>query len=118
LGRRRLPPDMKRVVMALACLTPVEDVGEIPLVTGAWCWNVPLWGNPLLPKEGSRVMGTTEGPGREFRHPELRGCRVLRTCTLGDALQARGNLEPALHAPNQARTGTRTVWNAAVEMNE
>jgi hypothetical protein len=36
-------------------------------------------------------MSTREGPGRECRHPELRGCRGLRT--LGDALQARDELE-------------------------
>ncbi len=80
-------PDVKRVVTALACLPPVEDVSETPLVTGAWCWNVPLWGNPLLPKEGARGVGTRGRPGLEVRHPELRGCRALRT--LGDALQAR-----------------------------
>jgi hypothetical protein len=38
-----LPPDVKRVVTALACLPPGEDVSETPLVTGAWCWNVPLY---------------------------------------------------------------------------
>ncbi len=44
-----------------------------------------------LPKEGARGKGTREIPGLEFRHPELRGCRVLRT--LGDALQARDELD-------------------------
>jgi hypothetical protein len=64
-GEMTLPPDIKQVVMALACLPPVEDVGETPLVTGAWCWNVPLWGNPLLLKEGARGVGTRERPGLE-----------------------------------------------------
>ncbi len=104
----------KRVVTALACLPLEEDVGETPLVTGAWCWYVPLWGNPLLPKEGSRGWAQeSERPaGRKFRHPELRGCRVLRT--LGDALQARDGLEAVLHAPNETGTATRTTWNIYV----
>ncbi len=69
--------------------------------------------NPLLPKEGARRVGTRGRPGLEFWHPELRGCRVLRT--LGDALQARDELDAVLHTPNQTGTANRTAWNAAVE---
>ena len=45
-----LPEEVRRVVTALAFLPPVTDIGEDPLVPGAWCWNAPLWGNPLLPQ--------------------------------------------------------------------
>jgi hypothetical protein len=105
-GETTLPPDVKRVVTALACLAPVEDVSETPLVTAAWCWDVPLWRNPLLTKEGGRGA-TGERPGLEFRHPEMRGCRVLHT--RGDALQARDELEAVLHAPNQTWAAIRTA---------
>jgi hypothetical protein len=109
-GETTLPPDIKRVVMVLACLSPVEDFGEIPLVTGAWCW--------ILPASASgetHFCRRSEGArrGLEFRHPELRGCRLLRT--LGDALQARDKLEVVLHAPNQSGKATGTAWNMAVE---
>ena len=82
-----LPPDVARVVTALEHLPPVEDVSENPLVPGAWCWNVPLWGNPLLPEATPRLMGVRERPGLEFRHPDMLGCRALRT--LGDACVRR-----------------------------
>jgi hypothetical protein len=30
-----------------------------------------VWGNPILPKEGARRVGTSERPGLELRHPPL-----------------------------------------------
>jgi hypothetical protein len=42
-GEMTLPPDIKRVVTALACLPRVEDVSETPLVTAGWCGACPSW---------------------------------------------------------------------------
>ena len=111
-GEGVLPPDLARIVTALAHLPPVEDVAEAPLVPGAWCWHLPLWGNPLLPETGPHVVGARERPGLEFRHPELVGCRALRT--LGDALRARNALDAVLHAPDQAGLAGRAAWHEAV----
>ena len=85
LGVHDLPEDIQRVVTALARLPPIQEVATEPLAAGAWCQNVPLWGNPLFPvviEEGAR-------PGLESRHPELLGCHRLRTI---------GDLSRALHA--------------------
>jgi exonuclease III len=43
-----LPPPLRRLHEGLASLPAVEDVGEVPLVPGDWCWAAPLWGNPFL----------------------------------------------------------------------
>ena len=79
-GTRDFPPDIQRIVTALACLPPVIDVEEVPLAPGTWCRNLPIWGNPLLPVEGER-----DRPGLELRHPELVGCHALRT--VGDVVR-------------------------------
>ena len=110
-GEGVLPPDLARVVTALAHLPPVEDVVATPLEPGAWCWHLPLWGNPLLPGVGPQGRGS-ERPGLEFRHVELAGCRALRT--LGDVLQAKHALEGVLHAPDLAGLAGRAAWHEAV----
>ncbi len=46
-----LPVDTARIVTALAYMPPLVDVAEDPLIPGTWCWNAPLWGNPLLPHD-------------------------------------------------------------------
>ncbi len=54
-----------------------------PLISRNWCWNAPLWGNPLLPhdrQEGARA-------GLEHEHPDLMDCRQL--WTLGNLVRAR-----------------------------
>ncbi len=64
-------------------LPPLIDVGETPLTPVTWCWNAPLWGNPLLPhgrQEGDRA-------GLEHEHPDLMEYRELRT--LGNLVRAR-----------------------------
>ena len=38
-----------RLVQGLTHLPPVVDVAEEPLVADTWCYEAPLWGNPLLP---------------------------------------------------------------------
>ena len=74
LGIQALPGDIHRMLTALAHLPRVEDVADTPLVPGAWCWNAPVWGNPLLRGEPSG----TDRRGLEVRHPALFGCRELR----------------------------------------
>lgn len=44
-----LQQDLALLITVLPALPSVEDVTAIPLVPGAWCWNMHLWGNPLLP---------------------------------------------------------------------
>jgi hypothetical protein len=64
-------------------------------------WGRP-WGRPWA-QERDLILNLR-------RHPELRGCHGLRT--LGDALQARDELEAVLHAPNRPEhAATRTAWN-------
>lgn len=43
-----LPPPLRRLHNALACLPRVTDVACQPLPHGAWCWAAPLWGNPFF----------------------------------------------------------------------
>ena len=49
------------------------------------------------------MLGIRERPGLEFRHPELLGCRALRT--LGDALCAQEVLTDATQPVQQAPAG-------------
>ena len=58
-------------------------------------------------------MGVRERPGLEFRHPELLGCRALRT--LGDALCAQEALNAVMLAPDQAGLAVRVAWRVAVD---
>jgi hypothetical protein len=80
-GRPSLPPDVLRLATALSHLPPVSDVVEPPLAPGDWCFNAPLWGNPLLPNAG--VGGRR--PGLEALHGPLSDCR--RLLTIGDAVR-------------------------------
>ena len=85
-GGQNLPVDTARIVTALAYMPPLVDVAEDPLIPGTWCWNAPLWGNPLLPpdrQEGARA-------GLEHEHPDLMDCRQLRT--LGNLVRARAEI--------------------------
>ena len=43
-----LPPPLRRLHAGLRALPPLEDVADTPLQPGAWCWAVPLWGNPFF----------------------------------------------------------------------
>ena len=52
-------------------------------------------------------------PGLEFRHPELLGCRALRT--LGDALCVQEALNAVMQAPDQAGLAVRVAWHVAVD---
>ncbi|KAL4859540.1 hypothetical protein ACK3TF_000637 [Chlorella vulgaris] len=38
-------PWREHITSRHACLPPVADVAEQPLVLGPWCWAAPLWGN-------------------------------------------------------------------------
>ena len=59
----RLPAEVSRLFVALSSLPPIVDNPEDPLPGGGWCWNMPLWGNPLLP---DRSCISTR-PGLELR---------------------------------------------------
>jgi hypothetical protein len=50
--RAALPACLTRLACGLASLPPPVDIGSSPLVPGAWCFNCPLWGNPLLLHHG------------------------------------------------------------------
>ena len=82
-----LPADILRAVTSLGPpLPPVEDVGVAPLVPGEWCFNAPLWGNPLLPNAGA----PGRRPGLERLHVTMTQCRALRT--VGDAVRVQAAL--------------------------
>ncbi|KXZ54594.1 hypothetical protein GPECTOR_4g659 [Gonium pectorale] len=80
-GRPSLSTDILCLATALSHLPPVSDVAEPPLVTGDWCYNAPLWGNPLLPNVGA----VGRRPGLEALHGPLFDCR--RLLTVGDAVR-------------------------------
>ncbi|PNH09418.1 hypothetical protein TSOC_003941 [Tetrabaena socialis] len=49
-GGEPLPAEICRITAALGYLPPVQEVDTTPMpAPGDWCFNVPLWGNPLLP---------------------------------------------------------------------
>ncbi|PNH09547.1 LINE-1 reverse transcriptase [Tetrabaena socialis] len=49
-GGEPLPAEIRRITAALGYLPPVQEVDTTPMpAPGDWCFNVPLWGNPLLP---------------------------------------------------------------------
>ena len=82
-----LPADILRAVASLGPPLPaVEDVGAAPLAPGEWCFNAPLWGNPLLPNAGA----PGRRPGLERLHVTLTQCRALRT--VGDAVRVHAAL--------------------------
>jgi hypothetical protein len=59
-----MPADLSRVFGALGYLPPVQDIAQTPLApAGDWCFNVPLWGNPLLPNGDG--VGDGDGDGTE-----------------------------------------------------
>ena len=93
---------------ALAFLPPVTDIGEDPLVPGAWCWNAPLWGNPLLPQ--LREPGAR--PGLEARHPALRGCQALRT--VGNAVRAVAEVQCVTDGWDEREGAARPLSERAV----
>ncbi|KXZ43591.1 hypothetical protein GPECTOR_86g384 [Gonium pectorale] len=67
-------------------LLPVSDVADPPLVPGDWCYNAPLWGNPLLLDAGA----VGRRPGLEALHGPLSDCR--RLLTIGDAVRVAAAL--------------------------
>ena len=53
-GAAPLPDDIRRALHALSYLPPAQDVetDAIP-AAGDWCFNTPLWGNPILPNSAA-----------------------------------------------------------------
>ena len=48
-GTGPLPDDIRRALHALSYLPPAQDVETAALPdAGDWCFNIPLWGNPVL----------------------------------------------------------------------
>lgn len=114
-GAEPLPNDVSRILGALSYLPAVQDVDTTPLPpAGDWCFNIPLWGNPLLPNGAAQAGGAGAGgdrgspvdpdfvpeddelaaaepgtggprPGLETRHTRLAACTALRT--IGDAVR-------------------------------
>jgi hypothetical protein len=84
-GAANLPTyePLRRLLLALSYLPPVEDVGAEPLQPGPWCGYMPLWCNPLL-GPGGRGLETCG-----FK--DVFGCGNCRT--LHDAVYHR------LHTP-------------------
>ena len=78
-----LPPDIHRLATSLGHLPPLSDVADPPLEPGVWCFNAPLWGNPLLPNAGA----PGRRPGLEAIHGPLTMCR--RLLTVGDAVRVQ-----------------------------
>ena len=78
-----LPPDIHRLATSLGHLPPLSDVVDPPLEPGVWCFNAPLWGNPLLPNAGA----PGRRPGLEAIHGPLTMCR--RLLTVGDAVRVQ-----------------------------
>ena len=66
-GAEPLPGDIRRILVALSHLPPVQDVDTTPLpAPGDWCFNVPLWGNPILPNSAPAAAGEGgQGSGGE-----------------------------------------------------
>jgi hypothetical protein len=57
-----MPEEIARLFGALGYLPPVQDVAEVPLgPAGDWCFNVPLWGNPLLPNAATEAVAENDG---------------------------------------------------------
>ena len=110
-----LPQELSRIITALGHLPPVQDVAPEPLqAPGDWCFNIPLWGNPLLPnvevsnntedaeqpdreedgadpdfeiEDNPQAGGGADAPrpGLDCRHARLATCGALRT--VGDAVR-------------------------------
>jgi hypothetical protein len=104
------------VAGALAHLPLLVDVGETPLTPGTWCWNAPLWGNPLLPYDRHKGVRA----GLEHEHPDLMEYRELRT--MGNLVRARAELGlvtvgwdtiPGEWTPREARKANQD-WRAFV----
>lgn len=85
-----LPQPVARLVAGLQKLPPLQDVADTPLLPGPWCWDVPLWGNPMLP--GNRVGGRVLGLEAAF--PDLATLGTIRT--LGDVITAEADVTSAL----------------------
>ena len=128
-----LPQELSRFVSALGHLPPVQDVAPEPLqAPGDWCFNVPLWGNPLLPNaevdrneepglEEDRTDPDYEAednpqtdanvgaprPGLDCRHARLATCIGLHT--VGDAVRV------GRAADQQAAALQGTAWQQWVE---
>lgn len=110
-GMAQLPTDIRRIMEALSYLPPVQDVESVPLpAAGDWCFNIPLWGNPLLPNASQTTTASSDEdamdtadpdfipeeeaitpvaagtwPGLDRRHTRLAACTALRT--VGDAVR-------------------------------
>lgn len=75
-----LPPDLARVVTALAYLHHAEDGTEVLLVLGVWRWHLPLLYQRLtLGGAPGSWSVTRERPDLEARHPEMLRCHALHT---------------------------------------
>jgi hypothetical protein len=80
----QLPQPLRRLSTSFAKLPPLQDIGQRPLLLGAWCRVAPLWGNPFITRRGAEgaLGGCLEGRG----FSDLAGLGCLRL--LGDLLRA------------------------------
>ena len=81
-----LPPPIGRLRTAACALPPLLDVGPGDLAPGLWCLAAPLWGNPLL---------TRNGAGMEHHFPSL--TRLPGLATVGDLVQLMAEAAPQPH---------------------
>ena len=82
------PSPIGRLRTAARTLPPLIDIGPGDLAPGAWCHAAPLWGNPLL---------TRQGNGLEHSFPSL--TQVPTLATVGDLVRlASGEATPHGHA--------------------
>lgn len=88
-------------------LPPLQDVAEVLLVLEAWCWHLPLLGNPLLTKACTLWGKARERPAVILQQLELQGCRAL--CTLGDAVHTREDYNPIMRALGQTRLAVQAA---------
>jgi hypothetical protein len=106
-----LPPGpLRRMILALKAIgthsTQLGDVSPEPLVPGAWCASVPLWGNPFLPSPLVPGEEGGGGPGSCLEHAfgDLQVVPSLRT--VGDAFRIVHNLSAAMRTcSNTGRWG-------------
>ncbi len=118
-GTGPLPDDIRIALHTLSDLPPAQDVETAALPdAGDWCFNIPLWGNPVLPNSatGAEEEGET-APAAAPRVPdpdflpedEDNGDAATEMIQAG-CLPRRG-LE-SRHARLAACTAVRTVGDA------
>ena len=118
-GTGPLPDDIRRALHALSYLPPAQDVETAALPdAGDWCFNIPLWGNPVLPngatgaeeEGGTAPVAAPRVPDPDFvPEDEENGDAATETVQAG-CLPRRG-LE-SRHTRLAACTALRTVGDA------